>query len=165
MTHHLLLCGDGGIGRRARLRIQCPRRESSSLSLRTIYILAFRLFLILLGCRQAVRQRTLTPLCVGSNPATPAIYKISLERNLQFFLFFIIKKLLQIIAICNSPFQLSADICYFYAKYCLTASNSTFLNSIFVRVLSDFFICFFIVSIQASQLSQAVVSKAAPAAF
>ena len=28
-------CGDGGIGRRARLRIQCPRRESSSLSLRT----------------------------------------------------------------------------------------------------------------------------------
>ena len=29
------ICGDGGIGRRARLRIQCPRRESSSLSLRT----------------------------------------------------------------------------------------------------------------------------------
>ena len=29
-----------------------------------------------LGCRQAVRHHTLTVVCVGSNPAIPAIYMV-----------------------------------------------------------------------------------------
>ena len=41
----------------------------------------------IMGCSQAVRHGTLTPACVGSNPAIPAILKIKPLMRLFLFSF------------------------------------------------------------------------------